>query len=223
MPAAKKRAKKTAVARVPPSTSRTSSPASAKRVRAPAYESPLEADVAELVLAGRFGDAVARTSHLVVRSETDLLVGAWVLRALEAEDVHMTEDGRVHIARSMLALRPNASWKPHTAHGRRRFLARIKALETLARDARRRGTDLDQGLSWAEEATRLVLPYEDAGPFVTRAKILDLLGRTEEAYAMAKIALDRNPDVLGLEEIRARPRFVRWLAKTKSSPRRASA
>ena len=178
------------------------------------FEGPLEGQVAVLLREGRFDDAAALARQRGLRTDDDLPLGRWLLRALDAMDPGATRDERVRVATAMIALAPTPGWGVFTASGRKRFEARQLALDTLAKDALGRGAELEKALAWAEEAIDCDHHYGNDGPRVTAALVLERLGRKDEAFAMARRVLAGNPEAEGLERFRSE--LAGWL-KTLST------
>ena len=138
----------------------------------------------------------------------DLDVGAWLLGALDGADGRAE---RLRVARAITEVLPTPAWGVFTDSGRKRFEARQMAFDTLARDALARGEDLDAALAWADEAIDCDHHYGHDGPRVTKALVLEKLGREAEALALARRLLAKNPEMVGLEGFRARAEVGEWV------------
>jgi antitoxin component YwqK of YwqJK toxin-antitoxin module len=180
------------------------------------FASPEDAAAIVALREGRTADALAAARAWWTRTaggsaQDRIVAGDLYARALG--DDPSTIDERRAVLRAV-ADEPGVAWV-FTAEGKRAYQAQAAALDWLARDALAAGRAGD-AVALCDRAIATEFHYGPSAARVTKVAALRRLGRDDEAFSVARDLLLADPERLGLDDVRADPRFAQWLESIRT-------
>ncbi|MBT8496268.1 MAG: hypothetical protein KJO07_24700, partial [Deltaproteobacteria bacterium] len=174
------------------------------------YESQDEADVVVALREGRDSDARGHAEAMwagATDADAKVLAGNLLLRTLDPADPKRRQIAEEVASRTDA---PAMHWGVFMASGKKRFLALGHCLATLA-ELQRAGGQFDQALATIDRAIAHDHHYGTAELQVARYRILEDLGRHDEAFQAARSALALDHEAPGLHDLAASAEFKSWL------------